>query len=132
MQSSERTLGVFVNPPLESSTFGNLRSAEEQLGIATNKVVVITGNVDYSRTSIHELADGRRFLVIHGDEFDMVARHARWLALLGDWAYEAALALNAGFNRVRRLLGFEYRSFSAWAKLKVKNAVNSSVPLNLP
>jgi UDP-2,3-diacylglucosamine pyrophosphatase LpxH len=46
-----------------------------------------------------------------------------WL-FSGMGAYEAALALNAWFNRIRRLLGFDYWSFSAWAKLKVKNAVN--------
>lgn len=82
------------------------------------------GGVEIAGSAIHELADGRRFLVVHGDEFDLVARHARWLALVGDWAYEVALNLNASFNRLRRLLGFEYWSFSAWAKFKVKNAVN--------
>jgi UDP-2,3-diacylglucosamine pyrophosphatase LpxH len=51
-------------------------------------------------------------------------RHAKWLAFLGDWAYETALAANALFNRARRALGFDYWSFSAWAKFKVKNAVN--------
>ena len=60
----------------------------------------------------------------HGDEFDIVVRNARWLAFLGDWAYAAALRANIGFNAVRRRLGFPYWSFSAWAKLKVKDAVN--------
>ncbi|MCC0005267.1 MAG: UDP-2,3-diacylglucosamine diphosphatase [Methylobacteriaceae bacterium] len=82
------------------------------------------GGVEVADRAIHVAADGRRLLVIHGDQFDVVVRHARWLAFLGDWAYESALALNAHFNRVRRALGFEYWSLSAWAKLKVKNAVN--------
>ncbi len=43
---------------------------------------------------------------------------------LGDWAYEAALFANTWVNRVRRVFGVGYWSFSAWAKLKVKNAVN--------
>ena len=30
-----------------------------------------------------------RYLVIHGDEFDGVIRYAKFLALLGDWAYDA-------------------------------------------
>src|SRR5581483_2469175 len=50
--------------------------------------------------------------------------HARRLAFVGNWAYDAALFINTYFNIVRRWLGFEYWSFSAWAKLKVKNAVN--------
>jgi UDP-2,3-diacylglucosamine pyrophosphatase LpxH len=73
---------------------------------------------------LHEAADGRRFLVIHGDQFDVVVRHARWLAYLGDWAYEMALWTNTWVNRIRRFVGLPYWSLSAWAKLKVKNAVN--------
>jgi UDP-2,3-diacylglucosamine pyrophosphatase LpxH len=82
------------------------------------------GGIEIKRSAIHVTADGRRFWVTHGDEFDVVVRHAKWLALFGDWAYEAAIFLNTHFNRVRRALGFGYWSFSAWAKLRVKNAVN--------
>ena len=82
------------------------------------------GGVEVMRTAIHTTADGRRFLVTHGDDFDIVVRHARWLAHLGDWAYETALVTNTWFNMIRRRLGFPYWSFSAWAKLRVKNAVN--------
>lgn len=82
------------------------------------------GAVELKKNDIHELADGRRFLIMHGDEFDVVVRHARWLALLGDWAYRVTIAFNVQVNRVRRRLGFQYWSLSAWAKVKVKNAVN--------
>jgi UDP-2,3-diacylglucosamine pyrophosphatase LpxH len=80
--------------------------------------------VEVCETAVHEALDGGRFLVIHGDQFDVVVRHSRWLALLGDWAYTAALGLNTYLNLVRRRLGFPYWSLSAWAKLKVKNAVS--------
>jgi len=82
------------------------------------------GGIELADQAIHETADGKRFLVIHGDQFDMVVRHARWLALLGDGAYTVALVLNTYLNILRRRLGFSYWSLSAWAKLKVKNAVN--------
>ncbi|KQT86407.1 UDP-2,3-diacylglucosamine hydrolase [Aurantimonas sp. Leaf443] len=82
------------------------------------------GGVEVKLDDVHEMADGRRFLVMHGDEFDVVVRNARLIAYLGDWAYDAAIAVNHLFNRVRRLLGFPYWSFSSWAKLKVKNAVS--------
>ena len=82
------------------------------------------GGVEIQLQAIHETADGRRFRVMHGDEFDIVVRHARWLAFLGDWAYVTALFTNTHFNNIRRRLGLPYWSFSAWAKLKVKNAVN--------
>lgn len=82
------------------------------------------GGVDVMDSVIHRTADGRRFLVTHGDQFDIVVNHARWLALLGDWAYEVALFSNVWFNKARRALGFPYWSFSAWAKLRVKDAVS--------
>ncbi|MCT8267372.1 UDP-2,3-diacylglucosamine diphosphatase [Afifella sp. JA880] len=82
------------------------------------------GGIEVCDSVIHETADGRRFLIIHGDQFDVVVRHARWLAFLGDWAYVTALGVNTYVNQLRRALGFSYWSLSAWAKLKVKNAVN--------
>jgi UDP-2,3-diacylglucosamine pyrophosphatase LpxH len=81
------------------------------------------GGVVVARDAIHQTADGRRFLVLHGDEFDAVVRHAPWLALLGDFAYRAVLNLNTTLNRVRRRLGFGYWSLSAFLKAKVKNAL---------
>ena len=73
---------------------------------------------------IHETADGKKYLVLHGDEFDVVVRNARLLAYLGDWAYDTAIAINIFLAAVRRRLGMPYWSFSAWAKLQVKHAVN--------
>jgi UDP-2,3-diacylglucosamine pyrophosphatase LpxH len=82
------------------------------------------GGIEIARTAIYKTAAGKRYLVMHGDEFDVVVRHSKWLAFLGDWAYDFAIFVNTHFNAVRRRLGFPYWSFSAWAKLKVKNAVN--------
>ena len=72
---------------------------------------------------IHEMKDGRRFLITHGDKFDVVVSYAKWLALIGDYAYGAALALNVWFNFARRKLGFGYWSLSSYLKYRVKNAV---------
>jgi UDP-2,3-diacylglucosamine pyrophosphatase LpxH len=82
------------------------------------------GGIEVAETAVHHGLDGRRYLVVHGDAFDVVVRHARWLALLGDWAYETALVINAYLNMCRRRLGLPYWSLSQWAKLKVKDAVN--------
>lgn len=73
----------------------------------------------------HVTADGRRLLVIHGDEFDSVVRYAKILAVLGDHAYTAALVVNRWFNVGRRWLGYPYWSLSAWAKRQVKEAVKA-------
>jgi UDP-2,3-diacylglucosamine pyrophosphatase LpxH len=77
------------------------------------------------REAVHVTATGKRYLVIHGDEFDSVVRYARFLALLGDWAYSAALTLNRYFNAFRRRLGYPYWSLSAWLKRQVKEAVKA-------
>ena len=73
---------------------------------------------------IHELADGRRLWVTHGDHFDGVIQCAKWLAYLGDSAYEFVLRVNAHFNSLRARLGLPYWSLSKYLKLKVKRAVS--------
>ncbi len=73
----------------------------------------------------HVTAAGKRLLITHGDAFDSVVRHAKVLALLGDWAYTVALGVNRYFNMVRSRLGYPYWSLSAWLKLQVKEAVKA-------
>jgi UDP-2,3-diacylglucosamine pyrophosphatase LpxH len=73
----------------------------------------------------HTTADGKRLLIIHGDQFDSVVRYAKTLALLGDWAYMTALNLNRWFNAIRRVMGYPYWSLSQWAKRQVKEAVKA-------
>jgi UDP-2,3-diacylglucosamine pyrophosphatase LpxH len=81
------------------------------------------GGVEVALDAIHETADGKRFLVTHGDAFDGVVQYAKWLAYLGDWAYRTLISLNTGLNKLRRRLGFGYWSLSAFLKSKVKNAL---------
>jgi len=81
------------------------------------------GGITVLMEAIHQTADGRRFLVTHGDHFDGIVTCAKWLALLGDAAYGFALNLNTWFNHVRRRMGLPYWSLSAYLKHKVKNAV---------
>ena len=82
------------------------------------------GGVVVARDAVHETADGRRFLILHGDAFDGVIRHARWLAFFGGFAYRLALFLNTLLNRARRRMGFRYWSLAAFLKSKVKNALH--------
>ncbi|TVR83319.1 MAG: UDP-2,3-diacylglucosamine diphosphatase [Rhodospirillales bacterium] len=81
------------------------------------------GRVAVLDEAFHITADGKRFLVMHGDQFDGIVKYAKWLAFVGDTAYNVALNFNTWFNRVRRRLGFSYWSLSAYLKHKVKNAV---------
>jgi UDP-2,3-diacylglucosamine pyrophosphatase LpxH len=81
------------------------------------------GGIEIYLDIIHETRAGRRYLVMHGDAFDVVVRTARWLALLGDHGYEFALWLNYPLNWLRRHLGLGFWSLSAYLKYRVKSAV---------
>ena len=82
------------------------------------------GGIELRRDCMHEAANGKKYLVMHGDEFDVVVLYARWLAFLGDRSYEFALAINGPLNALRHRLGFGYWSLSNFLKQKVKGAVN--------
>jgi UDP-2,3-diacylglucosamine pyrophosphatase LpxH len=82
------------------------------------------GNVLIREEAVHTTADGRRFLVLHGDRFDHVVQTQRWLAVLGSHAYDLLLGLNHRLNWARRRLGLGYWSLAAFLKQRVKNAVN--------
>ena len=82
------------------------------------------GGIAIRRKAVHETADGRRLLVLHGDEFDAITLSHRWLAHVGDAAYSMLMALNRLVSGVRRRFGMPYWSLSKHAKARVKNAVN--------
>jgi UDP-2,3-diacylglucosamine pyrophosphatase LpxH len=84
---------------------------------------LVFGNVEIRREAIHETADGRRLLVLHGDEFDAVIKASPLLEALGNRAYAFILRLNRYVNFFRRHFGFPYWSIAAYLKHKVKNAV---------
>ncbi|WP_085314289.1 UDP-2,3-diacylglucosamine diphosphatase [Derxia lacustris] len=81
------------------------------------------GDIEIVDETVHELADGRRLWVTHGDLYDGVIQHAKWLAYVGDQAYEFTLQLNRRLNSLRARLGLPYWSLSKYLKHKVKRAV---------
>ncbi len=87
-------------------------------------VGLMVGTLEVQRQAIHTTADGRRLPVLHGDQFDGIVNHAKWLAKLGDWAYTLTLELNRQFNAARHRMGFGYWSLSAYLKGMVKGAVS--------
>lgn len=84
----------------------------------------VFGNVEIHYDYIHTTAEGKRLLIMHGDEFDVIVKHSRWLAKLGNVAYDTLLDLNHYINGLRKWLGFSYWSLSSYLKLRVKNAVS--------
>lgn len=82
------------------------------------------GNIRLVNEAIHETADGRQLLVLHGDIFDVITRYHRWIAVAGDALYNGMMLANRYFNGLRRRAGLPYFSLSAYAKQQVKSAVN--------
>jgi UDP-2,3-diacylglucosamine pyrophosphatase LpxH len=81
------------------------------------------GGVEIMRAAFHDTADGRRLMVLHGDEFDTIMLAHRWLAFVGDALYHVMMKLNNWVAGARKRLGLPYWSISKAAKHKVKNAV---------
>lgn len=82
------------------------------------------GDVSICEEAVHQLVDGRKLWVVHGDIADGVIRHVKWLAHLGDALYDWLLWMNRHLNNLRARLGFGYWSLSQYLKYKVKNAVS--------
>jgi UDP-2,3-diacylglucosamine pyrophosphatase LpxH len=84
----------------------------------------VLGNVEVRLEAVHETADGRRLLVLHGDEFDSVIRASPFLESVGNRAYAFVLRLNRHVNNVRARFGYPYWSVASFLKHKVKTALN--------
>ena len=82
------------------------------------------GMVEMHNQIEHIGADGKRYLVVHGDLFDGITRLAPWLSFLGDKAYDTILSLNSKFNWILHRMGIGYFSLSRFLKRKVKKAVD--------
>jgi len=72
------------------------------------------GGIEVAENAVHTGADAKTYFVVHGDHFDLIVTQARWLALLGDKAYDFAITVNRIFNGFRRMFGFGYWSLSQW------------------
>ena len=82
------------------------------------------GDIQVEKEWVHRTADGRRFLPVHGDEFDQVTRHHRWVAVLGDVSYNFLVRINIYLSWLRRRLGLAgHWSLAGYAKRKIKKAL---------
>jgi UDP-2,3-diacylglucosamine pyrophosphatase LpxH len=80
-------------------------------------------NVQVQDEFIFHALDGRRFLVIHGDKFDVIETRYRWLSMLTSLVYEPLLLINWWTNRLLRPPGSSPYATCAVIKDKVKTAV---------
>lgn len=69
---------------------------------------------------------GIRYFITHGDVFDSITSNMKWIAKLGDVAYNILLKINVMYNRIQSWRGRPYYSFSQAIKNKVKKAVSNA------
>lgn len=81
------------------------------------------GKVEIRAQAVHQTLDGRRLLVLHGDEFDVIVRYKKWLSMLGSAAYDYTISANRILNWWRRKLNLPYYSFCGALKRRVKKAM---------
>lgn len=82
------------------------------------------GSIHIGNEFVHESVDGKKFLVLHGDCFDMVTKYAKWASYLGDIGYTLLLKLNKVVHSVRKFFGLKHWSLSKAIKKNVKKAVS--------
>ena len=82
------------------------------------------GDIEVLDDYIHTTADGKRFLLVHGDVYDQVTRYHRWVAVLGDKAYDLLVRINIFLSWIRRRLRIPgYWSLAGYAKRRIKSAM---------
>jgi len=82
------------------------------------------GNIKLVNETIHYGENGKKYLIIHGDQFDLVTMNAKWLSMIGGWLYDRMIDVNKNLQWMFDKLGINGFSLSAWAKHNVKEAVN--------
>ena len=83
----------------------------------------VFGDLEVHREFLHTTADGRRLLILHGDEFDSVVKCHPALVRLGTGLYDFLLWVNPWVNRVRSWFGFGHFSLATALKSATQRAV---------
>lgn len=85
--------------------------------------LVDLGFLEIQDEFLHQAIDGRRFVVLHGDQFDTIELRSQWLSVLGSYGYDLLLWCNGRLNQIRGWLGRGPSHFAATIKRRVKSAV---------
>ena len=108
-----------------------------KLARAGTKVVYVPGNhdegfrelcdgeiagIEIRRDFIHLAADGLRYLVLHGDDFDGAVKFSGALKHFGEFMYDVLLWAGRLLQSVRRRFGFGHWSLASWIKRQVPDA----------
>lgn len=79
-------------------------------------------NIQILNRKVHTSVKNKRYIVIHGDQFESVTYCSRALKYIGDHGYNFLMVINRWFNKVRAKHGYGYWSFAHFLKQHVKRA----------
>ncbi len=80
------------------------------------------GHVDIHREYIHTTANGKKLLLLHGDQFDNEVCFGKAQAWIGDKGYELLLFINRWYNFIRAKHGYPYWSLAGHIKTRIRGA----------
>ena len=83
------------------------------------------GEVEIHRNFVHMTSDGRKLLMMHGDELDNVIRFGRITQYVGDYGYDLLLFLNRWSHFIRGRLGYPFWSLAGYIKTRVSKATSA-------
>lgn len=84
----------------------------------------VFGDITVKNFDVHTTVDGKKLLIVHGDEYDTIARYHKWVAKLGSKGYDILIDINRFLRLIRRFFGIQSQfSLAAFIKFKVKNIV---------
>lgn len=89
-----------------------------------HKDIINFGNIEICDEYNYTTGQGEKIFICHGDQFDGFIRLHPFLYILGDKAYEFSFQINKVYNFIRKILGLNYWSLSAFLKSKVKGAIS--------
>jgi UDP-2,3-diacylglucosamine pyrophosphatase LpxH len=87
-------------------------------------IPIFLGNIEIlENLDLYGIND-KKYLVLHGDIFDIFVNEMKWLAKIGSIGYDFTLWLNKWYNKYRLFMGKDYFSLSKKIKNSVKSATN--------
>ncbi|MCD4757768.1 MAG: UDP-2,3-diacylglucosamine diphosphatase [Arcobacteraceae bacterium] len=87
--------------------------------------LILGDSLEVTNEMTYKALDGKKYLITHGDFFDMVTMTKKWLAVLGDYGYDLILHLNLVLMKVFKLFKIKTKwSLSKFVKDNVKKSVS--------
>ncbi|MCY7297038.1 UDP-2,3-diacylglucosamine diphosphatase [Alteromonas sp. a30] len=83
---------------------------------------MVFGDIEIHRQYIHTTADGKKLLLLHGDQFDEEVCFGPIHSWIGDKGYDLLLFLNRWYNKARHWMGFSYWSLAGYIKSRINGA----------